>query len=67
MSPFAYPLLATFLLTGGRRSEVLGLELDDVSFEATRMEGQSVTVDGPYVDARLKELSRDEDLSRYIL
>jgi hypothetical protein len=30
----AYPLLATFLLTGGRRAEVLGLELDDVSSTA---------------------------------
>jgi integrase len=29
----AYPLLATFLLTGGRRAEVLGLELDDLSFD----------------------------------
>jgi len=29
----AYPLLATFLLTGGRRAEVLGLELDDVSLD----------------------------------
>jgi len=29
--PFAYPLLATLLLTGGRPSEVLGLEEDDVS------------------------------------
>lgn len=29
----AYPLIATYLLTGGRTSEVLGLELDDVSFE----------------------------------
>ena len=29
----AYPLLATFLLSGGRRAEVLGLELDDVSFD----------------------------------
>jgi len=28
-----YPLLATFLLTGGRRGEVLGLELDDVSLD----------------------------------
>jgi integrase len=28
----AYPLLATFVLSG-RRSEVLGLELDDVSFD----------------------------------
>jgi len=31
--PFAYPLLATFLLTGGRTSEVLGLEVGDVSFD----------------------------------
>jgi len=30
---FAHPLLATFLLTGGRLQEVLGLELDDVSFD----------------------------------
>jgi integrase len=29
----AYPLVATFLLTGGRRAEVLGLELDDISFD----------------------------------
>ncbi len=29
----AYPLLATFLLTGGRESEVLGLEVGDVSFD----------------------------------
>jgi integrase len=31
--PFAYELVATFLLTGGRESEVLGLEVTDVSFE----------------------------------
>ena len=31
--PFAYPLLATFLLTGGRAREVLGLEVGDVSFD----------------------------------
>ncbi len=29
----AYALIATFLLTGGRESEVLGLEMDDVSFD----------------------------------
>jgi hypothetical protein len=28
-----YPLLATYLLTGGRESEVTGLELDDVSLD----------------------------------
>jgi integrase len=31
--PFAYPLLATFLLTGGRAREVMGLEVGDVSFD----------------------------------
>lgn len=31
--PFLYPLVASFLLTGGRKSEVLGLETDDVSFD----------------------------------
>lgn len=29
----ATPLVGTFLLTGGRLAEVLGLELDDVSFD----------------------------------
>jgi ATP-dependent HslUV protease ATP-binding subunit HslU len=53
---------------GARRlSTVMERLLDEVSFDATRMEGQTVTVDGPFVDSRLKELSRDEDLSRYIL
>lgn len=31
--PFAHELVATFLLTGGRESEVLGLAVDDVSFD----------------------------------
>lgn len=30
---FLHPLLATFLLTGGRKSEVLGLEVEDISFD----------------------------------
>ena len=33
MIRFEYPLLATFLLTGGRRAEVFGLEVDDIDFE----------------------------------
>ncbi|MBL0390971.1 ATP-dependent protease ATPase subunit HslU [Ramlibacter monticola] len=53
---------------GARRlSTVMERLLDEVSFEATRLEGQSVTIDAAYVDARLSELSRNEDLSRYIL
>lgn len=30
---FLYALVGTFLLTGGRKSEVLGLEVEDVSFD----------------------------------
>ena len=32
-TPGLFPIVATFLLTGGRNSEVLGLDLDDVSFD----------------------------------
>jgi integrase len=31
--PFLYPLVATYLLTGARESEALGLEVGDVNFE----------------------------------
>jgi ATP-dependent protease HslVU (ClpYQ) ATPase subunit len=53
---------------GARRlSTVMERLLDEVSFDAARLQGQTVVVDGAYVDTRLKELSQDEDLSRYIL
>jgi len=29
--------------------------------------GQTICIDAPYVEARLAELSKNEDLSRYIL
>ena len=32
-TPWVYPIIATFLLTGGRQSEVFGLEVDDVSLQ----------------------------------
>jgi hypothetical protein len=41
--------------------------LDEVSYDATRLSGQTVVVDAGYVNARLQSLSQDEDLSRYIL
>jgi ATP-dependent HslUV protease ATP-binding subunit HslU len=53
---------------GARRlSTVMEHLLDEVSFDATRLQGQTVTVDAAYVDGRLGALSRNEDLSRYIL
>jgi ATP-dependent HslUV protease ATP-binding subunit HslU len=53
---------------GARRlATVMERLLDEVSFDATRLEGKTITIDAEYVDVRLKQLSRDEDLSRYIL
>jgi len=53
---------------GARRlSTVMERLLDEVSFDATKLEGQSILIDAAYVDARLSALSHDEDLSRFIL
>ena len=53
---------------GARRlSTVMERLLEEVSFEATRWQGKTVSIDAAYVDERLKDVSRDEDLSRYIL
>jgi ATP-dependent HslUV protease ATP-binding subunit HslU len=53
---------------GARRlSTVMERLLDDVSFNAASLAGQTIVVDASYVDARLGELSMNEDLSRYIL
>jgi ATP-dependent HslUV protease ATP-binding subunit HslU len=41
--------------------------LEDVSFDAGKMSGQSVVVDAEYVDSRLKDLASSEDLARYVL
>ena len=53
---------------GARRlSTVMERLLDDVSYDAASLGGQTVKIDAAYVDVRLGELSQDEDLSRYIL
>lgn len=41
--------------------------LEEVAFEAGNAAATSVTVDAAYVDSRLAELSRNEDLARYVL
>jgi ATP-dependent HslUV protease ATP-binding subunit HslU len=53
---------------GARRlSTVMERLLDEVSFDAANLGGQTITIDAAYVDGKLKELSKNEDLSRYIL
>jgi ATP-dependent HslUV protease ATP-binding subunit HslU len=41
--------------------------LEQVSFDAAGTGGAQVTVDAAYVDARLADLARSEDLARYVL
>ena len=41
--------------------------LEDVSFNAAKRCGDTVVIDGAYVDERLKDLSQSEDLARYVL
>ena len=53
---------------GARRlSTVMERLLDEVSFDAAKLSGQTVTIDAAYVNQRLEVLSQDEDLSRFIL
>jgi ATP-dependent HslUV protease ATP-binding subunit HslU len=41
--------------------------LEDVSFNASEMKGQTVEITTEYVDEKLKGIVQDQDLSRYIL
>ena len=41
--------------------------LEEVSFNATDITGQTVTITEEYVDERLKDIMEDQDLSRFIL
>jgi len=41
--------------------------LEEVSFDATKHSGSTITIDSAYVDIRLKDLSQSEDLARYVL
>ena len=53
---------------GARRLHtVMERLLETISFEASDMVAQSVTIDADYVNEHLGELSLDEDLSQYIL
>jgi len=53
---------------GARRLHtILERLLDELSFEASDMAGQSVTIDAEYVQRVLAETVKDEDLSRYVL
>jgi ATP-dependent HslUV protease ATP-binding subunit HslU len=53
---------------GARRLHtVMERLLDEVSFHAPELDGQSIRIDGAYVDRMLQDIARSDDLSRYIL
>ena len=53
---------------GARRLHtILERLLDELSFDASEMGGQSVVIDAAYVDRVLEGIVGDEDLSRYVL
>ncbi|MAK72110.1 MAG: HslU--HslV peptidase ATPase subunit [Idiomarina sp.] len=53
---------------GARRLHtVLERLMEEVSFNATDHSGDTISVDAAYVDKHIGELSKDEDLSRFIL
>ena len=53
---------------GARRLyTILERVLEEISFHAPDMPGKAITIDAGYVQARLADVVRDEDLSRYIL
>ena len=53
---------------GARRLHtVMERLLETISFEASDKSGASIQINAGYVDEHLAELSKDEDLSRYIL
>ena len=68
--------LAEIAWTVNERTENIGARrlhtvmerlLEGISFDAPDQQGQSVVIDGAYVDERLAQLAQDEDMSRYIL
>jgi ATP-dependent HslUV protease ATP-binding subunit HslU len=53
---------------GARRLHtVMERLLDEVSFDAVKLEGQTITIDAAYVDAKLAGIVKDDNLSQYIL
>jgi ATP-dependent HslUV protease ATP-binding subunit HslU len=41
--------------------------LDEISFAATDSGGKTLVIDAAYVNTRVADLARDQDLSRFIL
>ncbi|MGK2285485.1 ATP-dependent protease ATPase subunit HslU [Pedomonas sp. V897] len=64
----AYEVNETVENIGARRLQtVMERLLEDISFEATEKPGETITIDGAYVERQLSGLAKNTDLSRFIL
>jgi ATP-dependent HslUV protease ATP-binding subunit HslU len=65
---FAVEINSSVENIGARRLQtVMERILDDISFTAPDKAGETVTVDGAFVEKNIGDLARDADLSRFIL
>lgn len=68
IADFAFSINQSTENIGARRLQtVVERVLEEISFDAPTRSGEVITIDADYVDARLKDLAGNEDLSRYIL
>ena len=68
ISEIAYEVNSTTENIGARRLyTIMETLLDDLSFNASEMGGQTVEITKEYVNERLSNVVKDQDLSRYIL
>ncbi len=68
VSEIAYQVNSTTDNIGARRLyTIMEKLLDDLSFNASEMSGQKVEITPAYVDERLSDVVKNQDLSRYIL
>jgi ATP-dependent HslUV protease ATP-binding subunit HslU len=68
IAAFAVAINTSIENIGARRLQtVMERVLDEVSFSAADQAGQTVTIDGKYVEAHIGDLARNVDLSRFIL
>ncbi|MCE5180535.1 MAG: ATP-dependent protease ATPase subunit HslU [Betaproteobacteria bacterium] len=74
--PSAIKRLAEIAFEVNERTENIGARrlytvmeklLEEISFEAGRKAEESLAIDADYVDGKLKELAKSEDLARYVL
>ena len=68
MADIAVQVNSTVENIGARRLQtVMERVLDEISFDASDRDGQSVTIDAAYVNARVGDLAKNADLCKFIL